>query len=193
MKKDKRIYSVFKIITIMFLCLAVFGCNKKEVNEDLVIDEVLNNNYSGYLSVNFTNQMPQFAVEETMGVSINEFGLVNIDNGVLDYFGETMFSDDSKIERSGQWEISPTGILITEGGIDYVKIDAGIAVIYDIQKVYAKDNNDEWILVSEIPFSGEPNSDLNFGLDDAILEGATSGTQNQLGSIEWNLLLTVLK
>lgn len=195
MKKQVIIFSVFKIVILVFLTLAMLSCKKdKEEDNDIpVIDEVLSNDYSGSLSVNFTNQLPEFSVEETMAVEINKFGLVSINSGTLDYYGETMVSDDSKIERSGQWTMEPTGILMTEGGVNYVKVDAHITINFDNQKVYAKNNQGEWELVAEIPYSGNPNSDLNFNFNDAILnnEGSVVQAQGELGSIVWHLLLVI--
>jgi hypothetical protein len=197
MKHQLIVIKAFKICFIVFLCTALVCCkkDKQEENDIPAVDEVFDHNYVGFLSINFTNQIPEFSVEETMEVEINTFGLVNINSGTLDYYGETLVSDDSKIERSGQWTMDPTGILMTEGGVNYVKVDAHITINYDNQKVYAKNNQGQWQLVAEIPFSGTPNSDLNFNMDDAIFnnEGAVVQAQSELGSIIWHLILAVEK
>ncbi len=195
MKNRSNTIMIAKICFLIFLCTALVSCKKEkeEENEIPAADEVLDNNYSGSLSVNFTNQLPEFSVEETMAVSIDKFGLVTIDNGTLDYYGETLVSDDSKIERSGQWSMAPTGILMTEGGQNYLKVDAHITINYDNQKVYAKNNQGEWQLVAEIPYSGTPSSILNFDFEGAYLneEGSVVQVQSELGSIIWRLLLVV--
>ena len=196
MNSKAILYQSIKTVALIFMCLTLTTCKKdKEENDIPAVDEVLDNNYSGSLSVNFSNQIPEFSVEETMAVEIDKFGLVHIDSGTLDYYGETLVSDDSKIERSGQWTLNPTGILMTEGGVNYVKVDAGITINYDNQKVYAKNNQGQWQLVAEIPYSGTPNSDLNFNMDDAIFnsDGAVNQAQSQIGEIIWHLLLVVAK
>jgi hypothetical protein len=100
-------------------------------------------------------------------------------------------SDDSKIERNGQWTLEPLGHIIVEGGVAYIKIDALINIDYDETKVYAKDNNNNWILVTEYAFSGMPNSDLGFNFSDAVNGGTTSNVVDQFGNIEWTLILYI--
>ncbi|MBW6459966.1 MAG: hypothetical protein K0B08_05275 [Bacteroidales bacterium] len=175
---------------LIICCLFFYGCKKDKT--PVMDDDVLENNYQGTLNVHFTNQMPQFSAIETMEVQVLKEGFVDISSGILQYYGETLVSDDSKIERKGEWELVPTGHLIREGGVMYVKIDANVLVNYDYTKVYAKDNNGNWVLVSEFYFSDKPNSDLSFEFMEAVLQGATCSTSDQFGSIAWTLQLVCI-
>jgi len=193
MKNKQILIKSAKILAFTMLCIVVLSCKKKEVNEDLVIDDnSFQHNYTGSLIVNFTNAMPEFGAVETMDVDIDTLGFVTIEDGTLEYSGITLVSDDSKLERNGKWNLAPTGHIVVEGGITYVKINAGINIDFDETKVYAKDNYGTWILVSEFAVAGTPNSDLGaFNFNDALNGGTTNGVEDQFGNIEWTLVLSV--
>ncbi|MFU8843767.1 MAG: hypothetical protein ACNA7V_08170 [Bacteroidales bacterium] len=153
-------------------------------------DNILENDYSGTLRVEFNNTMPEFSAEAIMDVEIMKFGNVDIYSGTLQYYGETLVSDNSKIERHGQWDINPDGVLIKDGGELYLVVDAKIDVAFDVTKVYAKDSNGNWVLVSEYDYLGQPGSQLSFNFWEAVISGSTTGTNDQYGSIMWTLQLT---
>jgi len=193
MKNKQILIKSAKILAFTMLCIVVLSC-KKKVNEDLVIDDnSFQHNYTGSLIVNFTNAMPEFSAVESMGVVIDTLGFVTIENCTLEYSGITLVSEDSKIERNGKWNIVPTGHIVVEGGITYVKINAGINIDFDETMVYAKDNYGTWILVSEFAVAGTPNSDLGaFNFNEAANGGTTSGAEDQFGNIDWTLRLYVV-
>ena len=193
MKNKQILIKSAKILAFTMLCIVVLSCKKKEVNEDLVIDDnSFQHNYTGSLIVNFTNTMPEFGAVESMDVEIDTLGFVTIESGTLEYSGITLVSDDSKLERNGKWNLAPTGHIVVEGGITYVKINAGINIDFDETKVYAKDNYGTWILVSEFAVAGTPNSDLGaFNFNDAVNGGTTNGVEDQFGNIEWTLILYI--
>ena len=176
------------------------GCSKDDSEDD---GNNTNNStgstpYTGDFAVYFVNQVPPMYADDHMEVHIDKDGKVTIDIGIIQYSGDTIFmsgqppEETSKLERSGLWEMTPTGTVITAGGKKYLKIDAHIEVINDIQKVYAKNNQGVWQQVSEIPFSGNPNSILQFDLEEANLNpmGAKVEAGDQFGNITWFLILS---
>jgi hypothetical protein len=192
MKKTTAYHRLFFLFIITAGCLLLAGCEKKEDPPDMAPENWLERSYIGILTVQYTSVYPEWDVSTQMDVVIDkELGAVTIDNATLDYSGETLVSDDSKIERSGSWGLYPTGRL--EGTWDdrYVFIDAGIVIQNDMQKIYAKDDEGAWQLVSSLDFSGsEPNSDLTFDFDDAIINGSIISVTTNAGSLTWTLYLT---
>lgn len=173
------------LLMIVCSCFILLSCNKNDEGTD---PTVFDHNYKGSLSVNFLCQMPQFSVEESMKVTIDKFGIITFESGTLQYFGETMFDDKTKITRTGQWQMNPEGILKTDGGVNYLEVNANIFVEEDTQRVYS-----EGILISEFSFTGAPNSEFAFVFDDALSENGCSpvGVSDQYGSIIWTLMLSI--
>ena len=186
MKTTNKPKSIFLLLLITFLCMNL-SCKK---NDDMVPDQILKNSYSGTLTVRNTNTYPEWDKTAQVGVTIDKDGLVTFGNTSLTYSGDTIINDDSKIERSGSWTIDPTGILEQDNDIVYIQVDAGVSVVNDVQKIYAKDNDGNWQLVNETNFDSTPNSDLSFVFNDAETGGgsiisADSGT----ASLTWTLVL----
>jgi len=182
-------------LTILFAILftACHCSEEKSTNEEnpMVPDNWLEHSYHGSLTVKSTNTYPEWAVSTRMNVTIDkELGLVEFEKGSLNYSGETLISPSSKIVRSGSWKISPTGRLEKDNDIVYVRVDAGVVVENDAQKLYAKNNSGEWKLVNETNFDSKPNSDLSFVLDEAIINGSVISANSEIASLKWTLRLT---
>lgn len=155
-------------------------------------DPILTNDYQGHLFVQYTNTLPPWDVSTTMNVHIDkELGVVTIDNGTLSYSGDTIIQNDSRLVRSGEWAMYPIGTLMEDAGSKYMDVDAQVTVQNDVQRIYAKDNDGNWVLVNETPFNETPYSVVSFDFDDAVLNG---GSYQSLvvatGSIIWRLTLT---
>ena len=178
------------IILILSSCMILTNCKEKE-ESNMIPDPVLENDYVGSLHIEYTNAFPQWSVSTSMMVHIDkDLGIIDIDNCTLSYSGETIINDDSKIVRSGQWEIIPVGTLMQDAGRNYIDINANVIVQNDVQRIYAKDNNNNWVLVSEVPFNETPYSILSFDFDDAVIMGSVAGVANEYGSITWTLTLS---
>jgi len=129
----------FKTLLLLTLfCITLFSCKK----------QALTNSYIGELHLDYTNTYPEWSVSESMNVKINKDALITIESGTVTYSGETLISDDSKIERSGHWNMSPNG-QFADGSKENIEIDAVISVLNDITKIYAKDDSGNWILVQQ--------------------------------------------
>jgi len=145
--------------------------------------------YKGTLTVSFTNAYPEWSVSETMDVMI-EKGYVSIEDGALNYSGETLVSDDSKIARRGAWQMFPTGEIITIEDQTRVDVDAHIDVIDDTTEVYAKTKSGEWIMIKSFSVSNQPCSQVSFSFEEALGGGgAVTGVDVESGSIIWTLYL----
>ena len=192
--KSSRKNAVTSLLVLALAALLILpGCSKKDEEEETGNNGNSNvpTTYTGTLALYFTNSMPPMYADDKMDVFIDKNGEVTIDIGIIQYSGEIVIEDDSKIERSGLWEMTPTGSLVNQGGQQWVKINAHIEVIDDIQKIYAKDNNGQWQLMYEVSANVTPNSELAFPLNDCILNdlGAKIEVSNEMGSISWFLLL----
>jgi hypothetical protein len=187
--------STFNLLLLMFILLTMAACEKKsnDIDIEMAPDNWLKNSYTGTLTVRNTNVYPEWDVSTNMNVEIEkELGTVTISSATLNYSGETIISESSKIERSGSWSLNPIGRL--EGNTDNpsVYVDAAIVVQNDVQNIYAKNNSGNWQLVNSLDFSGEtPASDLSFNLNEAITSGATISASGDGGSITWTLILVV--
>ena len=190
MKKLNR-QQIYSLILISTVCIFFSACKKDEA-PDVPLDDWSESNYSGTLEVVYKNSYPEWNVSTQMDVSIDgPLAYILIEGATLSYSGETLVSNDSKIKRSGSWVMNPVSHF--EGDMDHptIYINAQITIQNDIQQIYAKDNNGNWVLVNETDFSGEtPYSELYFSFDDALL-GNGSVVSDPTGSIIWTLRLVV--
>jgi hypothetical protein len=181
------------MLSLVFLSfLVMLSCKKKE-EPNMIPDPVLTNDYQGQLYVRYTSTLPPWDVSTTVDVHIaKDLGVVTIDGGSLSYSGDTIIDNSSRLVRSGQWSMSPNGILMEDAGRKYIDVDARVTVQNDIQRIYAKDNEGNWQLVNETPFNEAPYSVVSFDFDEAVLNGATQSLVVATGSITWRLTLTLV-
>ena len=174
---------------IFMSSLILVSCKKKE-EPNMVPDPILDKNYTGTLYVSFTNTLPPWNVSTTMDVEVDkELGVITFDQGTLSYSGDTVIQGSSKLERTGQWKIIPTGIFMKESDVVTIEVDGGVFVQNDVQRIYAKDDNGNWVLVNETTFNENPNADLVFNFKDAQIDGSYCGVSVATGSIMWKLTL----
>ncbi|MDG6224458.1 MAG: hypothetical protein QCI82_02990 [Candidatus Thermoplasmatota archaeon] len=192
---NKGINPAFPVILCMTIAIfaAFSGCidlGSKDDGSDMAPDNWLDRSYSGTLTVRYTNVYPEWDVSTSMKVEIEkEFGTIEIDSATLTYSGETLVSPDSKIERSGSWNIGPSAFFEGDTKTPSLSVDAGITVVNDVQRIYAKDQHGEWQLVNEMPFSETPSSDLLFSFNEALSSGAVISVSTEGGSMTWTLVL----
>ena len=123
------------VCALFLLGILAAGCSKKE-NDDPVFET----GYSGLLEVVYTNTYPVWTTETSVEVNISPSGKVVIEPGTLSYSGE-LITEDSKITRSGTWQMAPEGEVLNKAGATYITVDPGITVINDVTRIYAKDNS----------------------------------------------------
>lgn len=191
MKTNRYLNQVMNLLLILLACLVFFACKKDKDKPIPVPEPVLESSYDGTLVVKSVNTFPPWS-ETSIGMNVfidGEFGVVDFEDGSLAYNGDTIINGDSKIERGGFWNMSPEGSLKTIGGIDYLEVDAHVSVLGDVQNIYAKDNDGNWVLVNSTDFTGTPNSDLTFILQDAIDASSVVSAAGPFGSLTWTLSL----
>jgi hypothetical protein len=181
-----------RILLILFFCIGLLGCKKEVPAPDMSPETWFENSYVGFLTVNYSNVYPEWDVSTQMNVEIDKtIGSITISNGSLNYDGETLISDDSKITRSGSWDLIPVGTL--DDTREYLTIEANLTTVNDIQRIYAKDDKGNWVMVNETDFSNQsPYSSLTFNMTDTQFdEGSIVSEATAYGSIIWTLYLTV--
>lgn len=191
MKTNRYLKQAMNLLLILLACLVFFACKKDKDKPIPVPEPVLESSYDGTLVVKSVNTFPPWS-ETSIGMNVfidGEFGVVDFEDGSLAYNGDTIINGDSKIERGGFWNMSPEGSLKTIGGIDYLEVDAHVSVLGDVQNIYAKDNDGNWVLVNSTDFTGTPNSDLTFILQDAIDASSVVSAAGPFGSLTWTLSL----
>lgn len=179
--------------TLFFLLLITtfifVGCNKDD-DPDQEPTPVLDKDYSGQLSVNYMNTMPPWSASTSMNVQIEKTqGNITIVAGTLTYSGDSI-NATNKIERSGQWNMTPLGELKANGNTFDVEINAQTVVQNDVQKTYGKDFDGNWVLEAEENFDNPPNSNLVFNFDDATSLGSIVTETTDSTSVTWTLTLT---
>jgi len=189
--KTRAKINLLKILALLFLSfLTVLSCKKKE-EPNMVPDPILNSNFKGRLTVVSTNTLPPWNVTTFMNVQIEkQFGTVSIDNGTLSYSGDTIIQNNSRLQREGEWSMYPIGELKNDGGIMKVEINAQVNVQNDVQRIYAKDDSGNWVLVNTLNFEETPYSTFTFDFEDAMLQGSVVGVSVPTGSIFWTLTIS---
>ena len=179
---------------LLTTCMLFTACEKEEDPPDMTLEDWDEHNFSGTLTVYYTNVYPEWNVSEQMTVSIDgPLAIITISGTTLSYSGETLVSDDSKITRSGSWLIEPVSHFEGDPDDPDIFVDANITIQNDVQRIYAKDDHGNWIQVNEVDFSGlTPDSDLTFRFADALwANGSVVSVSTATGSITWRLdLLT---
>lgn len=184
LKPFRTLFFLLLITTFIFV-----GCNKDD-DPDQEPTPVLDKDYSGQLSVNYMNTMPPWSASTTMNVQIEKTqGNITIVAGTLTYSGDSI-NATNKIERSGQWNMTPLGELKANGNTFDVEINAQVVVQNDVKKIYGKDFDGNWVLESEENFNNPPNSNLIFNFDDATSNGSIVTETTDSTSVAWTLTLT---
>lgn len=171
-------------LNLLIICLLASGCSKEE--------DVFEEDYDGLLTVEYINTFPDWTVSTDMEITIFRTGEVVISSGIISYSGEYVLEGgDSKITRSGSWQLAPAGHVTTTGGITYIVVEPNITVVNDITTIYAKDNYGNWVKVSEAPYSGASGGVVTFSFEDAVLSpgAAETGISDGTGEVTWTLLL----
>ncbi|MCB2206849.1 MAG: hypothetical protein KQH67_01025 [Bacteroidetes bacterium] len=190
--KTKQFLKPFETIffLLLFTTIIFVGCNKDDDPEDQEPTTVLDKDYTGELSVSYINTMPPWSSSTTMNVQIEKTqGNITITAGTLTYAGDSI-DVSTKIERSGQWNLTPLGELKANGNTFDVEVNAQAIVQNDVQKTYTKDFDGNWVLEAEDSFDNPPNSNLVFIFNDATSVGSVVTETTDSTSVTWTLTLT---
>jgi hypothetical protein len=182
--------NLLKYTSLAFMLLFMLSSGCKKDREDEPAEDLITTNYTGWLDVYFSNTVPPFEASTQIDVDIDkDLDMILFETGTLSYSGDTIIGDDSKIERTGNWIIEPTGDMEKAGTDVHINVDGGITIVSDIQKIYAKSNGN-WILVNETDFASSPNADIFFSLNEALVgNGSVVQVTTPGGSIRFTLHL----
>lgn len=189
--KTKHFLKSIGILTLALIVTSFFlvSCDKDDDPETEEPIWVLNGNYEGELLLEFINTMPPWNESTTMDVQVAGFdGKITITAATLNYSGDSV-NTTTKIERSGQWNITPTGTLVKQGTSFNIEVDAQTIVQNDVQSTYTKDMDGNWVLESEDNFDEAPNSNLVFSLEDAAASASVVEETLSTGMVRWTLSL----
>ena len=181
----KCIYLALSLLIIFSL-----SCSKESEEDENTLD--LSTSYEGIMRISISSTLPPFDASTQVKVTIDkELEMILFETGSLSFSGDTTIRDDSKIIRTGNWTIAPSGDMEKVGDDVHINVDVGITVTSDVQKIYAKDHNSgQWVLAYEIDYSSTPNSDIFFSLEDAEINGSIVQTGAATGSISFSLFLS---
>lgn len=188
--KTKHFFKSIGILTLLLLVISFFlvSCDKDDDPENEPV-WVLNGNYEGELLVEFINTTPPWNESTIMDVRVAGLdGKITITPATLNYSGDSV-NATTKIERSGQWNITPAGTLVKQGTTFNIEVDAQTVVQNDVQSIYTKDMDGNWVLDSEDNFDEAPDSNLVFSLESAAASASVVEETMSTGAVRWTLTL----
>lgn len=171
------------ILGVILISLMLTACSKED-------QPLFAKGYVGFLTVEYINTYPPWAVSTKMEINMTENGKIAVMTEALSYSGE-LTMEDSRIIRSGTWLLRPEGYFVNSN--QTIVINPNIEVSNDVTEIWAKDNNGNWVKVSEVPYSGLAGGPVTFDFLEvttnpnpaAYVQSVIEGT----GSITWTLLL----
>ncbi len=172
------------VLIVALLSMPGCGSSNNATGPD---PEVLDNNYSGTLHLNFSNTFPEFDESTSVSVEVDKYGNMTFGTGTLDYSGE----DDNgeiKIKRTGTLTIQPNGEYISETGNEHLAVNENTTVNEHMQ-TWVWDGS-EWQPYMDENITATWNGGLVFDLDEAATIGSVCEITNSQGSIVWTLTLT---
>jgi hypothetical protein len=151
--------------------------------------QVLNNAYTGFLSLRITNTFPSFDETTQVDVDINKYGEVTFGTGTLSYSGDDN-NGQSRIVRNGTIQLNPTGYYFNNNGEDYIGVDEN-ATINENMVVYIWDGT-TWVEYINENITDTWHGGLAFSIDDAVISGSIIQVVTSQGSVTWGLYLVVI-
>ena len=182
-----------KILFIIFPMLLMFllSCSNEpgpvETNED-----VLSNEYQGYLKLNFTNSsLPSFDETTQVDVHVYKNGDMTIASGTLSYNAEED-NGQSKIKRVGTLTLHPTGKYFDNNGVDYLDVKENTNLNETMTVWYWNPQNQTWVQALNENITDTWNGGLAFKINDAVISESIVSVVTTTGSVIWSLHLDVI-
>lgn len=151
--------------------------------------QVLNNSYTGFLSLRFTNTFPSFDETTQVDVDIDKSGNVTFGSGTLTYSGDDN-NGQARIVRNGTLQLNPTGYYFNNSGEDYIGVDENTTVNETMIVYYW--NGTSWVETINETISDTWHGGLAFSIDDAVISGSIIQVVTSQGSVTWGLYLVVV-
>jgi len=173
-------------VCVFFAALfAIAGCGSS--NNATGPDPELDNNYTGTLHLNFSNEFPEFDESTTVSVEVDKYGNMTFGTGTLNYSGEDD-NGEMKMNRTGTLTIQPNGEYISGTGNEHFAVNENTTVNERIQ-TWIWDGS-VWQLYLDENITATWNGGLVFDLGEATTTGSVCEVTNSQGSIVWTLTLT---
>lgn len=173
---------IAQITTTLVLTVAC-GCSPAPSTPEI---DPLSNNYVGTLQLDFTQTLPEINETVRMDVQLNRDGSLVVTPGTLSYDGESAM-DESRIRRTGQVALAPTGNWFDSNGEDWIEIvEHGSGQERMQQWVF---DGVEWQQVVDVTVPIAWAGGLAFQLNEAVF-GAVVESSSTMGTVRWTLTLT---
>lgn len=169
-----------------FFCLGLLGvvCAPSEPEQTQVLDT----EYTGTLDLLLTMDTPPIQATTQMSVDVDRYGNMTIGTGTLSYDGEVTVENESRLRRTGQVTLSPTGSWFDNAGIDQLKVTEN-GTGQEQYRQWIFDGSDWQLWIDEIiPITW--TGGLAFVLDDALIMGSVVESTTTAGTARWTLHLT---
>ena len=153
------------------------------------LNQVLSNEYSGFLQLRFTNTYPAFDETTQVDVTINKYGEVTFDSGTLTYNADDN-NGQSRIVRNGTLQLNPTGNYFDNNGEDFIAVDENTTVNENMIVYYWDGTN--WVEAINENITDTWHGGLAFSIDDAVINGSIIQVVTAQGSVTWGLYLVVI-
>lgn len=179
---------LFLVVPILFLYLS--SCSN-EPGPNETEDDVLSNEYQGYLKLKFTNSFPSFDETTQVDVHVYKNGDMTIASGTLSYDAEED-NGQSRIKRVGTLTLQPSGHYFDNNGEDYLDVDENTTVNETMTVWYWNPQNQTWVQALNENITDTWNGGLAFKMNDAVISESTVGVTTAQGSVIWSLHLNVI-
>jgi len=155
----------------------------------VTLNQVLSNEYSGFLQLRFTNTYPAFDETVQVDVTINKYGEVTFDSGTLTYNADDN-NGQSRIVRNGTLQLNPTGNYFDNSGEDFIAVDENTTVNENLIVYYW--DGQGWVEALNENITETWHGGLAFSIDDAAINGSIIQVVTSQGSVTWGLHLVVI-
>jgi hypothetical protein len=151
----------------------------------MVPDPILDRDYAGTLTLQFSNAFPAFSEQGECTVDVDhEFGIITFQTGTLDYLGDETNSDDFRMRRDGTLTMHPAGHFQVSGGVTYVQVIENTDV-NELLQAWAPDGT----MVMNETVTDFWDGGLSFDFMEAQISGSVCRVANAQGSAVWTLAL----
>lgn len=151
----------------------------------MVPDPILDRDYAGTLTLQFSNVFPEFNEQGQCAVDVDhEFGIITFQRGSLDYLGDETNSDGFRMRRDGTLTMHPSGHFEVSGDVTYVQVIENTDVS-EVLQAWAPDGT----LIMNETVTDFWDGGLSFDFMEAQISGSVCQVVNAQGSAVWTLVL----
>ena len=190
----KRAFCAAFCVLLCFIVLFLGGCtlplgesggSNGDDPPNMVPDPILDRDYSGTLTLQFSNTFPAFNEQGQCEVDVDhEFGIIDFQTGSLSYLGDETNDDGFRMRRDGTLDMHPSGHFEVSGGTTYVQVVENTDVSEQLQ-AWAPDGT----MVMDQTVTDFWDGGLSFDFSEAQTTGSVCQVVTAQGSAIWTLVL----